>query len=48
MYFLLGYSKETQLVGSFFTKVVLEFVGKILDKYTYKEFFKNSFRKLKL
>ena len=50
MYFLLRYCKEEkQLVGLFFTKVVLEFVVKILDKYAYAErAFKNSFRKLKL
>ena len=35
-YFLLRYYKEeTQLVGLFFTKDVLEFVVKILDKYTF-------------
>ena len=44
MYFLLRYYKEeTQLAGLFFTKGVLEFVVKILDKYTYKEFLKNTF-----
>ena len=44
MYFVLRYSKEeTQLVGLFFTKSVLEFVVKILDKYTYKEFLKIPF-----
>ena len=44
MYFLLRYYKEeTQLVGLFFTKDVLEFVVKILDKYTYKEFLKIPF-----
>ena len=45
--FLLRYYKEnTQLVGLFFTKGVVEFVVKILDKYTYR-FSKNSFLKLK-
>ena len=44
MYYSLRYYKEeTQLVGLFFTKGVLEFVVKILDKYTYKEFLKNTF-----
>ena len=32
--------EKTQLVGLFFTKGVLEFVVKIPDKYTYKEFLK--------
>ena len=41
MYFLLRYDKEeTQLVGFFFTKGVLEFVVKVLDNYTYTEFLK--------
>ena len=41
MYFLLRYYQdETQLVGLFFTKGILEFVVKILDKYTSKEFLK--------
>ena len=36
MYFLLKYYKEEiQLMGLFFTEGVLEFVVKILDKYTY-------------
>ena len=35
-------------MGLFFTKSVLEFVVKILDKYTYKEFVKILFLKLKL
>ena len=50
MYFLLRYCKgERQLVGLFFTKGVLEFVGKLLGKYTYKQiFYKNFFLKLKL
>ena len=44
MYFLLRYYKEeTQLVGLFLTKGVLEFVVKILDKYTNKEFLKVLF-----
>ena len=41
MYFLLKYYKEEiQLMGLFFTEGVLEFVVKILDKYTYTEFLK--------
>ena len=41
MYFLFRYYQdETQLVGLFFTKGTLEFVVKILDKYTSKEFLK--------
>ena len=44
MYYSLRYYKEeTQLVGLFFTKGVLEFVVKILDKYTNKEFLKILF-----
>ena len=44
MYYLLRhYKEETQLVWLFFTKSVLEFVVKILDKYTYKEFLKIPF-----
>ena len=44
MYFLLRYYKEeTQLVGLFFTKGVLGFEVKILDKYPYKEFLKIPF-----
>ena len=44
MYYSLRYYKEeTQLVGLFFRKIVLEFVIKILDKYTYKEFLKIPF-----
>ena len=44
MYFLLRYYKEqTQLVGLFFKKGVLEFVVKILDKYTNKEFLRIPF-----
>ena len=44
MYYLLSYYKEqAQLVGLFFKKGVLEFVAKILDKYTYKEFLKIPF-----
>ena len=41
MYYLLRYyNKQAQLVGLFLKKGVLEFVVKILDKYTYKEFLK--------
>ena len=43
MYYVLFtryYKQETQLVGLFFTKGVVEPVVKILDKYTYKEFLK--------
>ena len=44
MYFLLRYYKdETQLLGLFFTKGILEFVVKILDNYTYREFLKIPF-----
>ena len=44
MYYLLRYyEKETQLVGLFFTKGILEFVVKFLDKYIYKEFQKIHF-----
>ena len=44
MYYLLRYDKEKQqLVGLFFIKGVLEFVVKILDKYTNKEFLKYPF-----
>ena len=44
MYYLLRYYKEeAQLVWLFFTKGVLEFVVKILDKYTYEEFLKIPF-----
>ena len=40
-YSLRYYKEETQLVGLFFTKgVVEELVVKILHKYTYKEFLK--------
>ena len=43
VYYLLRYCKEeTQLTGLFLTKDVLQFVIKILDKYTYKEFLKIS------
>ena len=49
MYYSLRYYKEeTQLVGLFFKKGVVELAVKILDKCTYKEFLKNSFLKLKL
>ena len=48
MYYSLRYYKEeTQLVGLFFTKGVVELVVKILGKYTYRVF-KNPFIKLKL
>ena len=48
MYYSLRYYKEeTQLVGVFFTKGVVELVAKILDKYTYGVW-ENSFLKLKL
>ena len=48
MYYSLRYYKEeTQLVGLFFTKGVVELVVKILDKYT-SRVSKNSFLKLKL
>ena len=41
MYCLLRYYKEQiQLVGMLLKKDVLEFVVKILDKYTNKEFLK--------
>ena len=41
MYYLLRYKKEEkQPVGLFFIKGVLEFVVKILDKYTNREFLK--------
>ena len=44
MYYSLRYYKEeTQLVGLFFIKGILELVVKILDKYTYKEFLKILF-----
>ena len=35
--------EEAQLLGLFFTKDVLEFVVKILDKSTYKQFLKTPF-----
>ena len=39
MYYSLRYYKEeTQVVGLFFTKGVVELVVKLLDKYTNKEF----------
>ena len=45
MYYLLRYYKEqTQLVGLFFKKGVLEFVFKILDKYIYKKFLTIPFK----
>ena len=44
MYYSLRYYKEDKLlVGLFFTKVIVELVVKILDKYTYKEFLKILF-----
>ena len=45
MYNLSRYYKEPAqlVVGLFFKKGVLEFLIKILDKYTYKEFLKVSF-----
>ena len=44
MHYLLRYHNEqTQLVGLFFKKGVLEFVVKILDEYTSKEFLKIPF-----
>ena len=44
MYYLLKYCKEqTRLAGLFFKKGVLEFVAKILDIFTNKEFLKIPF-----
>ena len=43
MYYLLRYYKEETNSGLFVTKGVLEFVVKILDKYTCKEFQKIHF-----
>ena len=44
MYYPLRYYKEeTQLVGLFFAKGVVELLAKSLDKYTYKEFLKILF-----
>ena len=37
------YKEETQVVGLFFIKGVVEVVVKILDKYTYKVFLKILF-----
>ena len=49
MYYWLRYYKDdTQLVGLFFTKGVLEFVVKILDKYTSKEFPKRFLSKTEI
>ena len=49
MYYLLRYYKdEKQLVELFFTKGVLEFVVKILDKIHVQKVSKNFFLKLKL
>ena len=42
-YILRHFEKQTQLVGPFFRKGVLELVVKILDRYTYKEFLKIPF-----
>ena len=42
-YLLRYYMEPTQLMGLFFEKAVLEFVVKILDKYTRKEFLKIPF-----
>ena len=39
-YSLRYYNEETQLVGLFFTKGVVELVIKNLKKYTYKVFLK--------
>ena len=41
-YSLRYYKEETQLVGLFYTKGVVELVAKILDQYTYKEFQKKK------
>ena len=46
-YSLRNYEEETQLVGLFFRKGVVELVVKTLDKYTYRVS-KNYFLKLKL
>ena len=35
---MIPYKEETQLVGRFLTKSVVELMVKILDKYTCKEF----------
>ena len=45
-YSLRYYIEETQLVGLFSAKGVAEFVVKILDKYTNKEFLKILLRNL--
>ena len=42
-YSLRWYKGETELVGLFFIKGVLELVVKIIDKYTYKELLKIPF-----
>ena len=45
-YYLLSTTRsQTQLVRQSFKKDVLEFLVKILDKYTYKKFLKISFQK---
>ena len=41
--FLLRYKEKKQPAELFFTKGVLKFVVKILNKYTYKEFLKILF-----
>ena len=46
-YSLRYYKEETQLVGLFFTKGVVELMVKILDEYAYRVS-KNYFLKLKL
>ena len=46
MYYVLllrSCKKQTQLAGLFFKKGVLEFMVKVLDKYTIKEFLKIAF-----
>ena len=45
-YVLFTKIEETQLLELFFTKGVLEFVVKILDTCTYKEFLKIPFENL--
>ena len=42
-YLLRNFEKQTQLVGPFFEKGVLELVVKILHRYTHKEFLKIPF-----
>ena len=43
-YSLSNYKEETQLVRLFFTKGVVEFAVKILDKCTYNKFLKIPFQ----